>query len=106
MKNMTTLTTPVYSKGRKIIFWIVTSIICLETAAGAQWDISRNQFVKDVFAHLGYPNYLLTIIGVWKLPAFIFLLIPKFPLVKEWAYTGLFFVYTGAMVSHLAMGDL
>jgi hypothetical protein len=96
------------STGRKIkiaAYWLCTGIVALETAAGAQWDLSRNQFVRDVFTHLGYPHYLLTIIGAWKIPAFIVLLLPKFPLVKEWAYAGLFFVYTGAAFSHMAAGD-
>jgi hypothetical protein len=30
---------------------------------------------------------------------------PGFKLVKEWAYAGLFFAMTGALVSHLAIGD-
>src|SRR5687767_12644217 len=84
-----------------IAYWVFTGIVALETAAGAQWDLVRNDFVKQVFTHLDYPFYLLTIIGVWKIPAFIAIIIPKFPLVKEWAYAGLFFVYTGAAASHL-----
>jgi hypothetical protein len=41
--------------------------------------------------HLGYPIYLLTILGIWKLLGVAGLLIPKFPLLKEWAYAGFFF---------------
>jgi len=77
----------------------------VETAAGAQWNLTQNQYVMEVFTRLGYPHYLLTILGVWKIPAFIGILVPKFPLVKEWAYAGLFFVYTGAVASHIAAGD-
>ncbi len=88
-----------------IAYWVFTGIVALETAAGAQWDLSQNDFVKQTFTHLGYPFYLLTIIGLWKIPAFIVILIPKFSLVKEWAYAGLIFVYTGAAASHLAAGD-
>jgi hypothetical protein len=33
------------------------------------------------------------------------LLVPRFPLLKEWAYAGAFFNYTGAVASHLAVGD-
>lgn len=93
------------SKVRLIAYWIFTGLIALETAAGAQWDLTRNDFVKQVMIHLGYPQYILTILGIWKIPAFIALVIPKFPLVKEWAYAGLFFVYTGATASHIAIGD-
>lgn len=97
--------TPVSIRIKIIAYWICTILIALETAAGAQWDLSRNDFVKGIFTHLGYPLYLLTLIGIWKIPAFIAILVPRIPLVKEWAYAGLFFVYSGAFASHLAVGD-
>jgi hypothetical protein len=31
-------------------------------------------------------------------------LVPRFPLLKEWAYAGFFFLTTGAVFSHLAVG--
>ena len=54
---------------RPIAYWISTGLIVMETALGAEWDFARITFVKDVFAHLGYPLYLLTILGIWKVPA-------------------------------------
>jgi hypothetical protein len=32
-------------------------------------------------------------------------LIPKFALLKEWAYAGFFFAMSGAVFSHIASGD-
>jgi hypothetical protein len=55
--------------------------------------------------HLGYPIYFLTILGVWKLLGVVAVLIPKFPLLKEWAYAGFFFAMTGAAFSHVAVSD-
>ena len=55
--------------------------------------------------HLGYPIYFLTILGVWKISGVVAVLIPKFPLLKEWAYAGFFFAMSGAAFSHIAMGD-
>jgi hypothetical protein len=55
--------------------------------------------------HLGFPVYLLTILGVWKLLGVVALLAPRFPLVKEWAYAGFFFAMSGAIYSHIAVGD-
>src|SRR6266516_2701798 len=55
--------------------------------------------------HLGYPIYFLTILGVWKIFGVVALLIPKFPLLKEWAYAGFFFAMSGAAFSHIAVGD-
>jgi len=54
---------------------------------------------------LGYPIYLLTILGIWKTLGVVALLIPKFPLLKEWAYAGFFFAMSGAVFSHIASGD-
>ncbi|KAB8191932.1 DoxX family protein [Nonomuraea phyllanthi] len=54
---------------------------------------------------LGYPVYVLTLLGIWKLPGAVAILAPKYPLIKEWAYAGIFFLLTGGMFSHVASGD-
>jgi uncharacterized membrane protein YphA (DoxX/SURF4 family) len=59
----------------------------------------------NLMTTLGYPVYFLTIIGIWKLLGVVAVLIPKFPLLKEWAYAGFFFNMTGAVFSHLANGS-
>ena len=60
----------------------------------------------DMITHLGYPVYFLTILGVWKILGVIAVLIPKFPLLKEWAYAGFFFAMSGAIFSHIACGQM
>jgi uncharacterized membrane protein YphA (DoxX/SURF4 family) len=55
--------------------------------------------------HLGYPVYFLTILGVWKILGVVAVLIPKFALLKEWAYAGFFFAMSGAIFSHIAVAD-
>ncbi len=52
-----------------------------------------------------YPRYLLLILGVWKVLGAAALLAPRLPRLKEWAYAGAVFNYTGAIASHLAVGD-
>ena len=59
-----------------------------------------------MITQLGYPVYILTILGIWKALGVVVLLIPKFPLVKEWAYAGMFFLMTGAAFSHIAAGSV
>ncbi len=90
---------------RTIAFWAFTLIVAFEMAAGSLWDLLRIEFVRVVFAHLGYPLYMLLILGVWKMPCAAALLAPGFPRIKEWAYAGAFFVYTGAAASHFLAGD-
>jgi uncharacterized membrane protein YphA (DoxX/SURF4 family) len=58
-----------------------------------------------VIKHLGYPEYFMTILGIWYVLAGVALFVPRFPRLKEWAYAGLVFNYTGAALSHLASGD-
>ena len=60
---------------------------------------------NEIVRGLGYPLYLLSIIGTWKILGVIVILLPKFLLVKEWAYAGFFFVMSGAFISHLAAGQ-
>jgi hypothetical protein len=89
---------------RSIVYWLLTVVVAFELAAGALWDLLGIEFVRVVMVHLGYPLYLLIILGAWKIPGALALLIPRFPRVKEWAYAGAFFDYTGAAASHLLVG--
>jgi hypothetical protein len=80
-------------------------IIANEMIAGSIWDLLQIEYVRAVFAHLGYPLYLLTILGVWKLPCGVVMLLPRLLRLKEWAYAGAVFNYSGAAASHLLVGD-
>ena len=92
-------------KRDKIIYWIATAWLALAMlASGVQQLLHMKSFV-DIVIPLGYPIYFLTILGVWKILGVIAILIPKFALLKEWAYAGFFFVMSGAIISHLASGD-
>jgi hypothetical protein len=96
------------TKRNKIIYWIATVWLALGmtvTGAGQLIKMKEGQGGVDMVTHLGYPAYLITLLGVWKVLGVIAVLIPKFPLLKEWAYAGFFFIMTGAMFSHIATGD-
>lgn len=95
-------------KRDKIIYWIATIWLALgmvSTAVGQLIQMKEGQGALDAMVHLGYPLYLLTILGVWKILGVIAVLVPKYPLLKEWAYAGFFFAMTGAICSHYAVGD-
>jgi hypothetical protein len=89
---------------RLVAYWLATAAVVGELALGGIWDIARLPIVADLVTHLGYPSYFLVLLGTWKVLGAVALLIPGRPLLKEWAYAGAFFTYTGAMVSHLATG--
>jgi uncharacterized membrane protein YphA (DoxX/SURF4 family) len=60
--------------------------------------------VRGLIERLGYPQYFLVILGIWKLLGAVALAIPRFPRLKEWAYAGVIFDLTGAVTSQLASG--
>lgn len=92
-------------KRNKIIYWIATIWLALGmTSTGIVQLIKMEEEVSN-FTNLGYPLYLMTLLGVWKLLGVIVILTPKLSLLKEWAYAGFFFVMSGAIISHLAVGD-
>jgi len=93
------------TKRNKIIYWISTILIVLGMLPGGVGQIFHAKWSLDLFRSLGYPLYLLPVIGTWKVLGSIVLLIPKFPLVKEWAYAGFFFAMSGAVFSHIESGD-
>jgi uncharacterized membrane protein YphA (DoxX/SURF4 family) len=94
-----------FGRGRAIVFWVATLAVAAELALGGVWDLLRIDYVRDVVEHLGYPTYLLTIMGVWKIPGAVALLIPRFPRLKEWVYAGAVINYASAVASHLIVGD-
>jgi hypothetical protein len=94
-----------FTRGRAIAYWIATLSVVGELALGGVWDLLRIDYVRDVVEHLGYPVYLLTIMGAWKIPGAVVLLLPRFPRLKEWAYAGAVINYASAVASHIIVGD-
>src|SRR5688572_17414197 len=92
-------------KAGKIIYWIATIWLALGILSSAIVQLLKMKEEVEMFTHLGYPVYFLTILGVWKILGVITVLVPGLPLLKEWAYAGFFFVMSGAVFSHLACGD-
>ncbi|PJR03114.1 DoxX family protein [Avrilella dinanensis] len=93
------------TKRNKIIYWTATIFLSLGMLAGGIQQMLQIGGYNEIVTRLGYPLYLLSIIGTWKILGVVAILLPKFPLLKEWAYAGFFFVMTGAAISHLAVGQ-
>src|SRR5262245_12191730 len=90
---------------RSRAYWAATAIVSIECLVGGVWGSLQLPPFVGIAQHLGYPPYFMSILGAWYVLAGIALLVPRFALVKEWAYAGLTFNYTGAAVSHLVAGD-
>lgn len=93
------------TKRNKIIYWIFTAWLSLGMLSTALVQLFKAKEEVNNITQLGYPVYFLTIIGTWKILGVITVLIPKFTLVKEWAYAGFFFAMSGAIFSHIATGN-
>ena len=93
------------TKRNKIIYWTTTGLLALGMLQSGIFSMLRTQEWVDLVTGLGYPVYLLTIIGIGKILGVIAILLPQFKLLKEWAYAGFFFTMVGALFSHLVIGD-
>ena len=93
------------SKRNKIIYWIATIWLALGMLSTGIVQLIQLEEETEMMKRLGYPSYLLSIIGGWKVLGVVAVLMPRFPLLKEWAYAGFFFIMSGAVLSHFAVGD-
>ena len=105
--SLSTSTTPIVTRSRlaAAAYWITTALAALAFLSGGAIDIGQPANMVALMAHLGYPAFLLTLLGVWKILGGVAILAPRLPRLKEWAYAGMFFDLTGAAVSHAATGD-
>jgi hypothetical protein len=101
---MTTQNMPA-GKTRKIIYWISTLWLSLGMLSTGIVQLFQMKEETAFITEMGYPVYFLTILGAWKILGVLAVLVPKFPLIKEWAYAGFFIAMSGAIFSHIATGN-
>jgi len=89
-------------KKKLMWYWIITVILSFCLFSGGMAQAVQVKGVIDGFKPLGYPAYFISLIGIWKMLGIIAILVPGLKLLKEWAYAGLFFVMSGAVISHIA----
>lgn len=94
------------SKRNKIIYWVATLWLALGMVSTGIVQIIKMEEEVANFTRLGFPLYLMAMMGIWKIAGVVAVLAPKFPLLKEWAYAGFFFAMSGAVYAHLAVGDV
>jgi uncharacterized membrane protein len=93
------------TKTKKTTYWVSTIFLSFGMLAGGIQQMLQIGGYNEIVTQLGYPLYLLSILGTWKILGVIAILIPKKALLKEWAYAGFFFAMSGATISHLAVGQ-
>ena len=90
---------------RAVVYWATTVFVVFNMFFGALAELGQFTPTAEGMQALGYPIYMMAILGTWKVLGSITLLIPRFPRLKEWAYAGMFFNMTGAAISHLVVAD-
>jgi len=90
---------------KTVTYWLSTGLVGLDFLVGGAFQIARSPQAVQGFAHLGYPAYFMSLLGVWKVLGALVLLLPGLPRLKEWAYAGIIFDVTAAVVSVVAVGD-
>ena len=92
-------------KAKTIVYWTMTGLVAFFIGGGGAsqiWQYTANP--HGIVPVLLYPMYFFAILGFWKVMGSIAILVPRFPLLKEWAYAGIFFDVTGAAASCAAVG--
>ena len=86
-------------------YWITTSLLAAGMIVAGVQELRHAPELLEGARRLGYPDYLLTLLGTAKLVGAPLLLVPRFPHLKEWVYAGFAFDFGGAIISHTASGD-
>ena len=92
------------TKAQKIAYWVTTSILVF-CMTGGIFELLSVRITIENMMKLGYPAYIIPLLGLGKVLAVVAILWPGFPRLKEWAYAGIFFNMMGATVSHIANKD-
>ena len=90
---------------RTIAYWGATGVVTIVPLLAAFAYLTTNPEAVENFRHVGYPQQLRVLLGVAKLAGAIVLLLPRLPMLKEWAYAGFTFMWIAATVAHYLAGD-
>ncbi len=88
----------------KIIFWIVTGLLCLMMLGSAGMYIFKHAEIAEIFEKLHYPAYIIYPLAIAKILGVIAILTNYSRILKEWAYAGFFFDFLLAASAHYFAG--
>lgn len=92
-------------KINKIVYWIATVLFAGAMLMSSFMYLTKNEQLVKGFGYMGYPLFMLDILGTAKLLGALALVQPWLPRLKEWAYAGFTINLIGAIWSHAVMGD-
>lgn len=92
-------------KKQERLYWVSTGIFAIVIAFAGFGLVIRIQPLHEAITKLDFPTYVMTIIGPALLLAAAVVVMPRVPLLKEWAYAGLAIDLLGATAAHAFAGD-
>jgi len=92
-------------KFEKISFWVLILLFGALMTMSSMLYLTRQPAMVQALHQLGYPEYLLSILGTAKLLGVVALLQTRYAVLKEWAYAGFTINLIGASWSHAATGE-
>ncbi|MDQ0919467.1 DoxX family protein [Paenibacillus sp. V4I5] len=101
----TTTKVEAQSRGKMIAYWTVTLLLAAAVMLSGIGQLMQIGGNTELVTNLGYPLYVLAILGIWKVLGAIAVVVPGFPRLKEWVHSGIFFLMTGAALSHVFAND-
>ena len=95
------------TKRNRIIYWVLTILLVVPGAGGGLVELftSGPESIVKTMQLLGYPLYLMKILGFAKVLGGLAILTGKIPRLKEWAYAGFAINFLGATASHVLADD-
>lgn len=91
-------------KPSKTLYWIITIIFATLMLLDGFAGMAMTEDGKLAMQQLGYPNYIMSIIGVGKILGAIAILQPRYRVIKEWAYAGFTINFLSAAISWAIVG--
>ena len=82
----------------KLLFMAIMLIISIAC-------LTNNQNLQEGLSRTGYPDYILTILGVAYGSGIMGILQARYSLIREWAFAGYVFAFLGSFGSHLLNQD-
>ena len=89
---------------KRVAYWVCTGLVVFFIGSGGLAYARQVPDVVQGVVALGFPVHFIVLLGVWKVLGSIAILVPGFPLIKEWAYAGIMFDLTGAAAASIATG--
>lgn len=92
-------------KTNKIIYYVATLLLTAVMLFSVSMYFFKHDMIKGAFASFGYPTYIIYPYAVAKLLGLVVLWLPRFKILKEWAYAGFFYGFVLAFFAHYMIGD-